>query len=479
MSFMLMRFQYFGNLALSFFIKGTCLFLIFTITGCVSNEPIRKGGIGSPCINDECKPPVELPFIEKHDQYDLAFVEFTERGNVFDRQRLEDVLEYIDKKGKSDEGAIVIVFAHGWKNNAKINNNNVENFRGLLSVTAKLEKQWGSKKKVVGVYIGWRGQTLDVEFLNNITYWDRKAVAEQVGKGGVTELLLRLEHMLDSNSDKNLYLVTGHSFGGAIILSALHEVMLERVISAKETYQGCYKTRPFGHGVILLNPAIEANEALQLKELVAQKCFDDTQTRLMHIISSNADIATKLAFPIGQLLGVNLRWSQAKILREFQPNKIIELYESELDTTTVGNSPLFRTGQFDFEKGEYRTCVGGKSDCVRDQEEIHIPVKKNEPLAFIYTDSAFINGHNDVFNSRVQAYIAAIVTETRAKRNLVLVNENKCFPSDKNDQRMQSNKIPSECFLQINGIENDFDFKECFNFFQRKLNFSEETKRDQ
>ena len=33
---------------------------------------------------------------------------------------------------------------------------------------------------------------------------------------------------------------------------------------------GCVQTRSFGHGVVLLNPAIEANEALQLKELVAE-----------------------------------------------------------------------------------------------------------------------------------------------------------------------------------------------------------------
>ena len=29
--------------------------------------------------------------------------------------------------------------------------------------------------------------------------------------------------------NRNLYLVTGHSFGGAVVLSALNEIFLERV----------------------------------------------------------------------------------------------------------------------------------------------------------------------------------------------------------------------------------------------------------
>ena len=88
-------------------------------------------------------------------------------------------------------------------------------------------KAWNNRK-VVGVYIGWRGESIDIRGVNNLTYWDRKAVAEQVGRGGVTEFLLKLEKALrnpETELNKNVFLVTGHSFGGAVVLSALHEVM--------------------------------------------------------------------------------------------------------------------------------------------------------------------------------------------------------------------------------------------------------------
>jgi hypothetical protein len=114
-----------------------------------------------------------------------------------------------------------------------------------------------------------------LEPFTEVTYWERKATAEQVAKGGITELLLRLEReVIDEQpgrANRNLYLVTGHSFGGAVVLSALNEIFLERVAAAtaKNPDDARVLTRPFGHGVVLLNPAIEANEVFQLKELVA------------------------------------------------------------------------------------------------------------------------------------------------------------------------------------------------------------------
>ena len=187
--------------------------------------------------------------------------------------------------------------------------------------------------------------------LTQATYWERKATAEQVAKGGVTELLLRLEREVidDERPNRNLYLVTGHSFGGAVVLSALNEVFLERVAAATAEKPGddCVRSRPFGHGVVLLNPAIEANEVFQLKELVAETCFVASQPRLMHVISSDADLATNKAFRIGQWLGVNLSWRQAPLTRGFN-GTAVQFQESELDTITVGNFTPFQTGQLDW-----------------------------------------------------------------------------------------------------------------------------------
>jgi hypothetical protein len=270
--------------------------------------------------------------------------------------------------------------------------------------------------------------------LANVTYWERKAVAHEVGKGGVTEFLLRLEHALTDKKDqnKNLSLVVGHSFGGALVLTALNEIMLERVISAegghpcgeksKPGCTQCFKTRPFGHGVVLLNPAIEANEVLQLKEAVAQTCFARDQSRLLHVISSDNDQATNTAFRFGQWLW-GVRQSQTRFERRFG-DQTITFDESDLDTTTVGNLKSFQTGQLSKPKdpgGEwtYKNCVADPArSCLAAEEEKsrHIPAWRHEPLAFIHTDKEFIENHNDIFNNNVAAYLAAIVVEARLLR---------------------------------------------------------------
>ena len=372
--------------------------------------------------------------IRPNTEFDLAFVEFTERGNVFDRDRMHAVLNHVELLAKRPDGVLVVVFTHGWKHNASSTDPNVVSFTEWLNRIARLEVTKGQRnRRVIGVYIGWRGLSLGLGPLANVTYWERKAVAHEVGKGGVTEFLLRLDRLLvdKTHPNKNLSLVVGHSFGGAIVLTALNEILLERVINAeagqpcgeksKPGCTECYRTRPFGHGVVLLNPAIEANEVLQLKEAVAQTCFARNQSRLLHVISSDNDQATNKAFRFGQSLW-GLRQSQTRFDRRFGDQQIT-FDESDLDATTVGNFKSFQTGQLSKPEktgGEwtYRNCVAdpNKSCLAAEDKPRHIPVWRHEPLAFIHTDKEFIENHNDIFNNNVAAYLAAIVVEARLLR---------------------------------------------------------------
>ncbi|MCB1815982.1 MAG: hypothetical protein KDK04_30300, partial [Candidatus Competibacteraceae bacterium] len=453
------------------------LLLVLSLLGCTQNVPYRTGDI-APCPTENPDNPDDacnIALIEQHEGYDLAFVEFTERGNVFDRERMAQVLAYAAELAQSESGVAAVVFVHGWKHNANGNDPNVHSFRDLLQQAAALRTadSLPAGRKLLGVYIGWRGLSLDLGFLTNASYWERKQVAHQVGKGGVTEFLLRLERTVvdPERSNKNLLLVTGHSFGGAIVLASLNEVLLERMVSAEPARQGCgaakpgcsvcLQSRPFGHGVVLLNPAIEANEALQLKENAARMCFAPTQNRLLHVISSDADKATNKSFRMGQWLGVSLRWREAELQRRFGEHTVL-LDETDLDTTTVGNYMPFRTGYLRQDDKDptgwaYQNCVGaalGDEDCIDepDQRNNHIPAATNEPLAFIQTDGEFIADHNDVFNAKVAGYLMAIIAEQRYKRRLA------------GDGDIRAEEIPAEC-VRENG---NFNFGGCFdNYWQR------------
>ena len=406
--------------------------VLLILAGCARNAPWRTDGLMS-CQKESVKCGTAL--IEEYEKYDMAFVEFSERGNVFKREDLQAVLNHV-KKLRQD-GVTVIVFVHGWKHNANPKDSNVKDFHDLIERTAEINT---FQQRVMGIYVGWRGLSIDMGPLNNLSYWDRKAVAEQVGKGGVTELVLRLEDELrgGEQAHQNKLLVTGHSFGGAIVLSALNETILERVVSASKDRNGCLKGEPFGHGVVLLNPAIEANEALQLKEFVAEHCFQKGQPRLMHVMSSNADKATNWPFSIGQFFGVTLNWRQTELPRHFG-DKEIAFQEEDLDTETVGNFVPYHTGTLledssHKQKWTFTPCAGSDNCVESDDRAGHIPVSMHEPIAFTLTDNTFIADHNDVFNDKVAAYLATIVAESKYKQgesiDLPVGNTLKtCFPS--------------------------------------------------
>ena len=405
--------------------------------------------------------------------FDLAFVEFTERGAVFDQNRMNEVIKKIGNHADDSAGVVTVVYVHGWKNNAAPDNGNVRSFREMLAKTAKLQSKLSKEngyepRKLVGVYVGWRGASLQVAPFHQLSYWDRKSVSEEVGKGGVTELLLRLERRLrhDEQPNKNLYLVTGHSLGASVLLTGLNEIFLERLIDAPRIAEGCIApTHPFGHGVALINPAIETSEALELKQLVAQNCFGAHQERLMHVISSEADKYTTDIFEAAQWLGLVVGWNQAKFDRTFDlrgPDDeilkdelgndeivTIRFDETKMDMTTVGNYEPFLTGYLfgmNSEKAEsygFTKCDDDNDECWIDdphhcisdprgqfwnyvpfkrrkdcfsavtENEDHVPISNHEPLAFIKTDGNFIGDHNDVFNENVAAYLATIVAENR------------------------------------------------------------------
>ncbi len=100
-------------------------------------------------------------------------------------------------------------------------------------------------RKVLGVYLGWRGEATSFPGFNELTFWSRKKVAHKVGQQGVTESLLALENVVsrgvaDDESDngapndekKNHMVIIGHSFGAAIVIGGLQKILLEKNLQA-------------------------------------------------------------------------------------------------------------------------------------------------------------------------------------------------------------------------------------------------------
>ncbi len=443
------------------------------------NEPWRGTDVSSP---EDLSKPVEVvdcekgeldendntkcstAVIEQYDNYDLAFVEFTERGNLFNRNAMDEVLNHIEKISETTNGAQVIVFVHGWKHNASDNDTNVHSFRDTLEVVgATTDKKEG--RRTVGVYVGWRGMSWDIPGIKELSFWERKAVAEEVGQGGVSELLVKLHHLTGKsgqgdNANKNIFLVVGHSFGGAIVLSSLHDIMLDRLIDAHYDDVAeageCGIADSFADGLVLLNPAIEANQIIQLKENSSDCQFPSDQMKLMHVISTDADKATSFAFPLGQWLDTVLTWNQEKLYRTSENSSgYVKLREYDLDITTIGNHEQFRSGYLN-KNGpdwEFNFCPGvgdAHNDCNVKDLDNHFPVKKHDPLVFIKTGEAFMEGHNDVFNCNVRGYLISIIYDSLFQRT--------------GDLDELPELAQEECFK-----DGEFNYQRCYAFHRLHL----------
>ena len=438
------------------------LFLLFCISGCVKNAPFRTTLTNDYCYDrsEQC----DTSIIEKHLAFDITFIEFTQRGNLYSRENARKVMDYVDQQASRENGAAVFVFAHGWKHNSSANDSNVAQFKDFLSRAA--ENEVVGKRKVIGVYLGWRGKTSTVPFLKETTYWARKSVAEEIGDGGATEVLSELHQILvnkHSDSDlqqsmyKNTFVVIGHSFGGALVLSALHDVLLHEMISATggeraEQAIACRKVSRFADGVILLNPAIEANRIILLKE-AASRCQFDEQPTLLHVLSSDGDLATNVLFPIVQRSNITSTIGPKKLKRNINDKQII-ISEDRLDVVTAGNLKQLRNAYLYLDqktnKWRFADCRDGLTECKitdKEQQDNHFPSNNNDPLEFIKTDANFIKDHNDVFGCYVQSFITATIFETQSiDRAYIAGNEGKNLPR-----------------LKVTGCNHEnFNFQACF-----------------
>ena len=404
--------------------------LLLILAGCVTNQPYRTNLNSSECFAST--PDCNTSFIERHLAFDLTFLEFTERGNLFDRTHTRQVMDFINAQANTPDGVAVFVFVHGWKHNASFKDSNVIHFKNFLANAA--ENEIVGKRKVIGLYIGWRGSTITLPGLKETTFWARKAVAEQIGSGGATEVLSELHQILvhqfeqsDAQRDlpKNNYVIVGHSFGGAIVLRAMHDVLLHDLIQAAGRLRGqssqvCDKVKRFADGILLLNPAIEANKIILLKEAAARCQFSSNQPPLMHIISTDADNATRRYFPIGQYLNLTQTLSPKKLKRTVDNHNIV-LNEHTLELNTVGNLQQLRTTYLSYDKQaqqwQFAQCRDNLDECgitLKSQQKNHFPSKKHDPFQFINTDAYFMKNHNDVFGCYTQSFITASILQTNA-----------------------------------------------------------------
>ncbi|MGB5464932.1 MAG: esterase [Sedimenticolaceae bacterium] len=285
--------------------------------------------------------------------YVLALIEFDDQGQLFDRRQMRAVLDHLfELASPEDQDLLMVVFVHGWKHSAAPGDDNIATFRRALEHLSATETRIGQRskrkpRKVVGVYLGWRGGSITLPLVKELTFWDRKNTAHKVGRGGVTEVLNRIElvrqtkeSVSDTDGLGTRLVVVGHSFGGAVVFSALSQILENGFIHTVGPEGQISNPRGFGDLVVLINPAFEAERYAPLSDMSTERgTYFQTQLPVLAVLTSEADDATGRAFPAG-------RWFSTLFekTREMQRDNGVS---GETETIKQHDANITAVGHFD------------------------------------------------------------------------------------------------------------------------------------
>ena len=414
--------------------------IVLSLSACISHQRYRtESGL---CISanplDECAQHSLQVFQSPNaidEKYHLGFVEFDDQGQLWDREQLREVIGQVNTLA-ANQDLLMVVFVHGWKHSAQAGDSNISSFRESLRRLSALESAMSTKtgvpsREVVGIYLGWRGGSVSLPGLKELTFWERKNTAHKVGRGGATELLSRLElvqktkraqALADGKPHRTRFVVVGHSFGGALVFSAMSEILENGFVQTHGPDAVVSDTVGFADLVVLINPAFEAARYATLSDMANERRrYFESQLPVLAVLTSEDDDATGMAFPLG-------RWFST-------------LFETERDAQRLnpvaGENEVIEQGGFSASTA-VQTFVAASKGWEADKPGSRIPFEGavlertdssagRNPYLNIRVDGELIRDHNDIYDPRIASFI----------RQLILISSQSQDEEDRADARIK------------------------------------------
>lgn len=405
------------------------------------------------------RPPRDLSF-------DVAVLEFNDDGKYVEQSQLEAVEDWIGSVRRNNDnpnGAIVVLFIHGWHHSAVWNSptdgdSHFQSFRLLLASLALREAERALSRRVVGIYVGWNGDPKHSPFnlikwipgLTKLTFWNRYDTAERIGAG---EDLRNAIQTITSRTKEPIYdggngqlILAGHSMGGLMLESALLALIEDASTEMLQRLPG-EPTNPiairidtdrilFPDAVISLNSAADSQISRRIKSVLAERKVNKEASGAA--IRYNPPLAVAVTSTADEATGD--WWPRAK------PGRRTVGHDASLFTHTVTSD------------AETRLCIargdthdyGQNFHCLRYPEPksaatptmvVDLPVREREglddwpehrryrlhPMGDINEPELFwnfqvppelIGDHNDIFNSRAASMILALIQMSGAVASL-------------------------------------------------------------
>ena len=401
--------------------------LTMLLPACASNDIYRNkfsSCLASP--HESCEAhSIQRYNMDSDSEYQIGFVEIDDQGQLRDRKQMQALLDDLYIMA-SRESLLINVFVHGWHHSAQPGDPIVESFKQSLAQLSQVDHLLNRQhpRKVVGVYVGWRGDSIDVPYLNFVTFWERKNTAHEVGHLGMTELLLKLEEIRNVKNTqmppvKSRLVVIGHSFGGAAVYSATSQILADRFVDSRNGKSSVDTAKGFGDLVVLLNPAFEALSYVPLYDLAQVRCsyFENQQPRLV-VLTSESDWATKIMFPLGRTLSTF--WESHGTIERNECNRPLRYSEGEADRNTIGHfKPLL---SHELHPASNKLAVHyGDAHRIWSQQQPGSTIQfggvelkslgntsPRNPFLNVKVDKLLMDGHNDIFRPEIIEFLRVL-----------------------------------------------------------------------
>ncbi|MEH2554479.1 pimeloyl-ACP methyl ester carboxylesterase [Bradyrhizobium algeriense] len=350
----------------------------------------------------------------------IKIIRLTNSGEFVDRCELTDVLYELnwDRERPSEAFGvavkpsarklprITILYVHGWKHDADPKDTDLQNFTRLIN---DLRKRHENQKYVVGVYVGWNATARLPGFLENISFWVKKNNADRIAQSSIVTKIVGAIGAVTKGEPNRLdqFIAIGHSFGSRVLFSATAQSLVYECERAHPGFPtGEYRiVEGSADAVILLNPAFEASRYTAIDDITRyDEHFKRTQPPLLITVSTDNDWATKMAFPIGQWLGLSRSERELTTLGNYQP-----FFTHDLSPTKKGNvstNNLAMTEEF---------CAAGLRLTRLANGSVRRVVQAQNPFVVARTTKAVIDGHNGIWAADFRAWLVELIGALETK----------------------------------------------------------------